>query len=181
VEIGKALGAKVIAVAGGPSHCETAKSHGADYVIDHRAEDFRTRIMEITGGVGANVIYDSIGGDVMLQSIRSLAWEGRVLTIGYASGAIPEIPANRLLLKNASVMGFNIGHYYGWSPGVDRSEHVGAVDEMVAGVLELYQKGALKPTIGAIYPLARFKEAMTAVLDRKVDGKCIVEITDADY
>ncbi len=181
VEIGKALGAKVIAVAGGPSHCDTAKSHGADYVIDHRDEDFRVRVQEITNGHGADVVYDSIGGDVMLQSIRALAWEGRVLTIGYASGTIPDIPANRLLLKNGSVMGFNLGHFFGWSPGGHRHDHIEELDKMVQGVVNLYAKGALKPTIGARYPLSQFKDAMKAVLDRKVDGKCVVEMTEEDY
>ena len=181
VEIGKAIGAKVIAVAGGASHCKTAKEHGADYVIDHREEDFREKIMQITDGIGADVIYDSIGGDVMANSIRALAWEGRILTIGYASGTIPDIPANRLLLKNASVMGFNLGHFFGWSPNGNRHDHVKDLDEMVAGVFDLYRKGCLKPTIGARYPLHEFKEAMTAVLDRKVDGKCVVEFDEADY
>src|SRR5690606_7679372 len=89
VEIGKALGATVIAVAGGEKHCASAKRHGADHVIDHRKQNFRDVVMEITGGKGVNVVYDSIGGDVTIQSIRSLAWEGRLLTIGYASGTIP--------------------------------------------------------------------------------------------
>ncbi|MBE7635973.1 zinc-binding dehydrogenase [Sneathiella sp. P13V-1] len=181
VEIGKAIGAKVIAVAGGPAHCKTAKEHGADYVIDHREEDFREKVLEITDGYGADVIYDSIGGEVMASSLRTLAWEGRILTIGYASGTIPDIPANRLLLKNASVMGFNLGHFFGWSPGCHRHDFVEELDEMVAGVFDLYRKGYLKPTIGASYPLHEFKEAMTAVLDRKVDGKCVVEFEEIDY
>ncbi|WP_169566718.1 NADPH:quinone oxidoreductase family protein [Sneathiella limimaris] len=181
VEIGKALGAKVIAVAGGASHCETALAHGADEAIDHQKVDFREAVLDLTDGRGVDVVYDSIGGDVTLQSIRALAWEGRLLTIGYASGTIPDIPANRLLLKNASVMGFNIGHYYGWTPGVDRSEHVQTVDKIVRGVLDQYEKGLLRPEIGARYSLEQFQEALDAVMNRKVDGKCVIELTDKDY
>ncbi|OUR77796.1 hypothetical protein A9Q83_09770 [Alphaproteobacteria bacterium 46_93_T64] len=181
VEIGKALGATVIAVAGGKKHCDMAARHGADYVIDHREDEFREKILEITEGRGVDVVYDSIGGDVTHQSIRSMAWEGRLLTIGYACGEIPKIPANLLLLKNISAMGFNLGHYYGWTPGVERKDFVHIVDEMVAGVLKLHSEGMIKPEVGAVYSLADFNEAMDAVLERKVDGKCVVELTDDDY
>ncbi|WP_025897465.1 NADPH:quinone oxidoreductase family protein [Sneathiella glossodoripedis] len=174
VEIAKALGCMVIAVAGGKSHCDTAKAHGADHVIDHRQLDFREEVLRITGGRGVDVVYDSIGGDATIQSIRSLAWEGKLLTIGYASGTIPDIPANRLLLKNASVMGFNMGHYYGWAPGVDRAEHSHTVDAMISGVLELFSDGHLRPEIGAVYTIDQFQEALAAVINRKVDGKCIL-------
>lgn len=181
VEIGKALGATVIAVAGGESHCQTAKDHGADYVIDHRAQDFREAALKLTNGVGVDAVYDSIGGEATLQSIRSLASEGRLLTIGYASGTIPDVPANRLLLKNASVMGFNMGHYYGWAPGVDRADHVETVDKMIKGVLDLYVAGHIRPDIGATYTLDTFHDALDAVLARQVDGKCILQISEADY
>lgn len=181
VEIGKALGATVIAVAGGEKHCEAARRHGADYVIDHRQEDFRERAMKFTDGRGVDVVYDSIGGDVTIQSIRSLAWEGRLLTIGYACGTIPNIAANTLLLKNASAMGFNLGHFFGWSPGGNRREHIHALDEMAAGVLDLYAKGLVKPEIGARFPLHRFVDALDAVVNREVDGKCVVEMSEEDY
>lgn len=181
VEIGKALGATVIAVAGGEKHCETARRHGADHVIDHRTENFRDVVLDITNGRGVDVVYDSIGGDVTIQSIRSLAWEGRLLTIGYACGTIPNIAANTLLLKNASAMGFNLGHFFGWSPGGTRREHIDALDEMAAGVLDLYAKGLVKPEIGARFPLHRFVEALDAVVNREVDGKCVVEMSEEDY
>lgn len=181
VEIGKALGATVIAVAGGASHCRTAKEHGADHVIDHRTHDFREEALRLTAGDGVDVVYDSIGGDMTLQAIRSLAWEGRLLTIGYASGTIPDIPANRLLLKNASAMGFNMGHYYGWAPGVDRAEHSHTVDAMIAGVLDLHNKGKIRPEVGAVYSLENFHDALDAVLGRSIDGKCVLAFSNADY
>jgi NADPH2:quinone reductase len=174
VEIAKAMGATVIAVAGGPSHCKTAQKHGADFTIDHRKCDFRDEVLRLTDGRGVDVVYDSIGGDATLQSIRSLAWEGRLLTIGYASGTIPDIPANRLLLKNASVMGFNMGHYYGWAPGVERAEHSETVDNMIAGVLDLFNKDQIRPEIGAVFTIEEFQDALDAVLNRQVDGKCIL-------
>lgn len=181
VDIGKALGATVIAVAGGEKHCETARRHGADHIIDHRTENFRDVVLDITNGRGVDVVYDSIGGDVTIQSIRSLAWEGRLLTIGYACGTIPNIAANTLLLKNASAMGFNLGHFFGWSPGGTRREHIDALDAMAAGVLDLYAKGLVKPEIGARFPLHQFIDALDAVVNREVDGKCVVEMSEEDY
>ncbi len=181
VEIGKALGATVIAVAGGETHCETARHHGADHVIDHRKENFRDVVMDITNGRGVDLVYDSIGGDVTIQSIRSLAYEGRLLTIGYACGEIPKIAANTLLLKNASAMGFNLGHFFGWSPGENRKQHIEALDGMTAGVLDLYAKNQIKPEIGARFPLSQFVDALDAVINRKVDGKCVIEMNEEDY
>jgi len=181
VEIGKAMGAKVIAVAGGASHTATALRHGADHVIDHRETDFREKVMEITSGRGVDVVYDSIGGEVTHKSIRSMAWEGRLLTIGYACGEIPDIPANMLLLKNISAMGFNLGHFFGWSPGGKREDYVSIVDEMVGGVLRLYELGKINPEVGASFPLHEFHDAMDAVLQRKVDGKCVTLMSEEDY
>jgi NADPH:quinone reductase len=181
VEIGKALGATVIAVAGGEKHCEAARRHGADHVIDHRKSSFRDIVMDITDGRGVDVVYDSIGGDVTHQSIRSMAWEGRLLTIGYACGEIPSIPANILLLKNISAMGFNLGHFFGWSPGGSREKYIDVLDGMVAGVLKLLADGKINPEIGARYPLSQFQDAMDAVIDRKVDGKCVIMMDDVDY
>lgn len=181
IEIGKALGATVIAVAGGEKHTETARKHGADYVIDHRKEDFRERVLEITNGRGAEVIYDSIGGEVTHKSLRCIAWEGRLLTIGYACGTIPEIPANLLLLKNVSAMGFNLGHFYGWTPGTKRSDFTEALDEMIGGLIDLYNEGKLKPEVGARFPLHQFHDAMDAVINRTVDGKCVVMLGEEDY
>ena len=181
VEIGKALGATVIAVAGGEKHCAAAKRYGADHIIDHRQSEFREKVMEITDGRGVDVVYDSIGGDVTLQSLRSLAWEGRLLTIGYACGEIPKIAANTLLLRNASAMGFNLGHFFGWSPGGSRAQHIDVLDDMIAGVLKLHADGKINPEVGARFPLSQFIKALDAVIDRKVDGKCVIIIGEEDY
>lgn len=181
VEIGKALGARVIGVAGGEAHCTTAKEHGADHVIDHRENDFKEKVREITDGRGVDVVYDVVGGETTRKSISSLAWEGRLLTIGYVSGTIPEVPANLLLLKNASIMGFNLGHFFGWTPGVPRQEVSSALDEMVKGLFTLYEKGHLKPQVESYLGLSQFQTALGAVIDRTVNGKCIIEHQEEDY
>src|SRR5262249_23691875 len=106
VEIGKAMGATVIAVAGGPQKLAVAKRQGADHLIDYSREDLRGRIKEITGGRGPDVIYDPVGGEAFDQCLRSIAWEGRIIVIGFAGGRISEIPANLVLVKNCDVIGF---------------------------------------------------------------------------
>jgi NADPH2:quinone reductase len=111
VEIGKKLGATVIATAGTPAKLAVAGDHGADHLIDHAAEDVRTRVLELTDGRGADVIYDPVGGAAFAASLRSVAWGGRILVIGFASGTIPQVPANILLVKHIGVLGFSWGTY----------------------------------------------------------------------
>ena len=107
IEVGKAMGATVIASAGGADKLAAAKSVGADHLIDYRTEDLRTKVLELTGGRGADVIYDPVGGDAFAASIRCVAPEGRIIPMGFASGVIPQIPANILLVKNVTVIGFS--------------------------------------------------------------------------
>ena len=118
VEIGKAMGAKVIAAARGPEKLEIAKQHGADELIDYESEDLRTKVKELTGERGVDVVYDPVGGDYFDAALRCLAWEGRILVIGFAAGRIPEIPANRLLLKSAQAIGVYWGAYRQHDPSV---------------------------------------------------------------
>jgi NADPH2:quinone reductase len=122
VEIGKILGATVIATAGGPRKTAFAREHGADHVIDYRAGDFREEVLKLTGGRGVDRVYDPVGGDVFTQSLRCMATEGRICPIGFAGGTIPQVPANILLVKSIAVMGFNYGYYAGWSPHDARFE-----------------------------------------------------------
>jgi NADPH2:quinone reductase len=105
------LGARVIATARGATHLAVASAHGASAVIDTGSEDVRARIKELTDGRGADVLFDPIGGEIFQASLRSVAWSGRILVIGFASGQIPQIPANILLVKNASALGFYWGSY----------------------------------------------------------------------
>src|SRR5690606_3640891 len=111
VEIGKRLGATVIATAGGADKLKVAAAHGADHLIDYKKEDIRERVKEITGGRGADVVYDPVGGDAFAASLRSTAPDGRILVVGFAGGTVPQIPANILLVKNITVIGFYWGAY----------------------------------------------------------------------
>src|SRR4030095_4053319 len=114
IEVGKAMGAIVIASAGGADKLAAAREAGADHLIDYRSEDLRGRVLELTGGRGAAVIYDPVGGSACDISLRCVAPEGRLIPMGFASGTIPQIPANILLVKNVTVIGFYYGYYTGW-------------------------------------------------------------------
>ena len=105
VEVGKAMGATVIATAGGPEKLKIAREHGADHLIDYRTEDVRERVKAITEGKGADVVFDPVGGKVFEASLRSIAWGGRLLIVGFAAGEVQQIPANILLVKSVAAMG----------------------------------------------------------------------------
>jgi NADPH2:quinone reductase len=174
VEIGKILGATVIATAGGPHKTAFAKAHGADHVIDYAASDFREEVLKLTGGRGVDRIYDPVGGEVFTQSLRCLAVEGRICPIGFASGTIPQVPANILLVKSISVMGFNYGYYIGWSPHDARFEEAGrllALNERLRGWVEA---GLCRPHVDRTFRLDQAAEAMRALLERKVTGRVAV-------
>ena len=176
VEIGKILGATVIATAGGPRKTAFAKAHGADHVIDYSATDFREEVLKLTGGRGADRIYDPVGGDVFNQSLRCLAVEGRICPIGFAGGTIPQIPANILLVKSIAVMGFNYGYYVGWSPHdarFEQAERVLALMDLIKGWCEA---GLCRPHVDRTYPLDEVPQALKALLDRSVLGRVAVNM-----
>ena len=166
VEVGKAMGATVIAAAGGPSKCAIARQHGADHVIDYRAENLRERVREITGKSGCNVIFDPVGGDVFDTALRCLAWEGRLIVIGFASGRIPSAPANILLVKNCGVLGFYWGAYRRREPARFR-----AAFEKLLG---WHGEGRLNPHVSQTLPLERAGEALRSLLDRRATGKLVL-------
>jgi NADPH2:quinone reductase len=166
VQIGKILGATVIATARGAEKLDVAKANGADHLIDYGKEDVRARVLEITGGRGANVIYDPVGGDVFDASLRCVAWEGRVLVIGFASGRIPSAPANRLLVKNFSLLGFYWGAYYRQDPGVIRR----SFEELLRWQVD----GLLSPFISSTFPLEDAGEAMKMLMERRSTGKVVL-------
>lgn len=166
VEIGTTLGARVIACASSPEKLALAEKYGASHLIDYSKEDIRERVLEITGKRGANVIYDPVGGDAFDASMRCIAWEGRLLVVGFASGRIPKAPANYILLKNCSLVGVIWGAYLGRDPAVVRS----AMEEL----LGWYGQGKLKPHISATFPLAEAAEAMKSMMARKSTGKIVL-------
>ncbi|SJZ32902.1 NADPH2:quinone reductase [Enhydrobacter aerosaccus] len=174
VEIGKILGATVIATAGGARKADFAKAHGADHVIDYRATDFRDEVLRLTNGRGVDRIYDPVGGDVFTQSLRCLAVEGRICPIGFASGTIPQIPANILLVKSIAVMGFNYGYYVGWSPHDARFEQAGRTLALMERIRGWCDAGLCHPHVDRTFRLDQAAEAMRALLERSVAGRVAV-------
>jgi NADPH2:quinone reductase len=166
VEIGKKMGAQVIAIAGGAEKCAVARAHGADATIDHQTDSIRDRIKELTGGRGADVVYDPVGGDVFDECLRAVNWEARILLIGFAGGRIQSVPANRILIKNVSVVGVVWGAQAARDPVL--------VSNNLRGLLDWYGEGRLKPHVAKTYPLAEAGAAMEALLSRKYPGRIVL-------
>ncbi len=166
VEIGKLLDARVIATARGAEKLARAGEYGAEVLIDYSEEDVRARVLEITDGRGADVIYDPVGGDIFDVSRRCIAFEGRLLVIGFASGRIPEVPANHPLVKNYSVVGTYWGSYLQNNPAVIRE----SFDEL----LRWYAEGRLRPHISHALPLDQVGTALELLKSRKSTGKVVL-------
>jgi NADPH2:quinone reductase len=168
VEIGKAMGARVIACAGGPEKLAVAKQYGADFLIDYSREDIRAKVKEITGGPGADVVYDPVGGDAFDAALRSIAWEGRIVIIGFAAGRIPQIPANIALVKNISIIGFYWGSYQSRRPEL--------VQTSFAQLFRWFEEGKLKPHISQIFDLKHVADALELMRQRKSTGKVVLKM-----
>jgi NADPH2:quinone reductase len=166
VAIGKQLGATVIATARGAAKLKVAGEHGADHLVDTGEEDVRSRIKALTDGRGADVIYDPVGGDLFTASLRSIAFEGRILVIGFASGDVPQIPANHLLVKNVDVIGLN------WPAYVDANPQV--MTDSFRTLIHWFLDGSIKPHVSATYPLANAAEALDQLVGRKSTGKIVI-------
>jgi NADPH:quinone reductase len=166
VQIGRALGARVIATAGGREKCEIARKAGAEVALDSREDDFVARVLEETDGRGADVIYDSVGGDTTDRSLKCIAWNGRLLVIGFASGEIPTVKLNRVLLKNISLIGLH------WSAYPEREpERIAACFE---GLFELMGRSGFEPLVSARYSLDQAGQALEALGSRKTVGKVVI-------
>lgn len=166
VAIGKQLGATVIATASSPDKLAVAREHGADRLIDTSREDVRERIKALTDGRGADVVYDPVGGELFTASLRSIAFEGRILVIGFAGGTVPQIPANHLLVKNVDVIGLNWPAYAELQPQV--------MTESFRILLQWYLAGAIRPYVSAVYRLERAVDAVEQVVARKSTGKVVL-------
>ena len=166
VELGKQMGARVIAAAGGTEKCNVTIDHGADFAIDYKSESIKERVREITDGIGADVVYDAVGGDVFDQAIRAVNWEARMLIIGFASGRIQQVPANLILVKNISVVGVVYGAQ------TERDPAYGA--SFVQEAADFFRQGKLKPHTGKVFPLEDATGAMNALLSRDYAGKIIL-------
>jgi len=166
VEIGKIMGARVIACASSDEKLALAREHGADALINYATSDLRERIREVTAGRGVDVVYDPVGGGYAEPALRSLAAGGRYLVIGFASGEIPRIALNLLLLKVVSLVGVFWGAFAKAQPQRNAAN--------LAELLSWYTQGRLRPHVSATFPLERYREALDAVVQRKVLGKVVL-------
>lgn len=167
VQIGKALGARVIGTVGSAEKVEVAKKAGCDEVINYKDEDFVEKVKELTDGRGADVIYDPVGGEVFDKSTKVIAWGGRLLVVGFAGGKIPSVQTNRVLLKNCSIVGVFWGSYEIHQPH--------KIEETFQALTEMYAKGHLKPVTCAVYPLVELPQALKHIGSRQSYGKVIVQ------
>jgi NADPH2:quinone reductase len=166
VEIGKVLGARVIAAASSDDKLAVCREHGADETINYAAEDLREGIRRATGGKGVDVIYDPVGGAYAEAAIRSSSWRARYLVIGFAGGDIPKIPLNLPLLMERSIVGVYWGEWARRTP----AEFAASVRELAAW----FAQGKVKPHVSATYPLAQAARALRDMADRKVKGKVVL-------
>jgi NADPH2:quinone reductase len=166
IQLGKAAGAHVIATAGGARKTAVCRELGADHVIDYTTEDFVPIVKEITGGHGADVVYDPVGGDVFDKSRRCIAFEGRLLVVGFTSGRHPEAPANHVLVKNYSVVGLHWGLYRKHDPALFPAVH----EELT----RLVAQGAIDPLVGEVLPMDQAPQALARLADRGTVGKVVL-------
>ena len=166
IEIGKAMGARVIAAASSDDKLALCRKVGADETVNYSTENLRDRIDELTAGRGADVVYDAVGGRHTEPALRALAWRGRLLVIGFAAGEIPKIPLNLTLLKERSI----IGVYWGDSVKHDPVGHLANLHQLH----EWFAAGTIRPVISARFPLAAAKEAIASIANRQVKGKIVV-------
>ncbi len=166
VELGKLMGAKVIAAASTQEKLDICKKYGADEVINYKEEDLKKRVKELTGGKGANVVYDPVGGDYTEAALRATAWEGRFLIVGFPAG-IAKIPMNLPLLKGCQIVGVFWGSFATKDPNANMKNTM--------DLITYFGKGQLKPHIHGTYTLENSRQALIDMMDRKVMGKIIIE------
>jgi NADPH2:quinone reductase len=167
IQLAKHWGARVIATAGGSEKAALCLQLGADVAIDYAAEPLLDALRRVVGSAGVDVVVDPVGGQVAIDSLRCLAWGGRLIIVGFAGGGIAELPTNRLLLKNAGALGVYWGEY--------RRHHPELVSEVFAELFELYRTGIVRPLIRDVFPLTDAERALTALAARKTVGKVVLE------
>jgi NADPH2:quinone reductase len=168
IEIGKALGAHVIACASSADKLEVCREHGADALVNYATEDLRERIREITAGRGVDVVYDAVGGPYTEPALRATAWRGRLLAVGFAAGEIPKIPLNLPLLKGCAIVGVFWGEFARREPR--------AFAESIAQLGAWYREGKLRPHVSQILPLEKAAEALRLMAERRVKGKVVLTV-----
>jgi NADPH2:quinone reductase len=165
IEIGKCLGARVIAAASSPEKLAYCREHGADATIDYKSEDLKERAKALSNG-GVDVVYDAVGGDATEAALRTMAWGGRHLVIGFASGSIPKVPANLVLLKSCELVGVFWGAFAQRSPAENRAH----VERLMAWLVE----GRIRPHVDTVLPFDRAREALERLERREVKGKVVL-------
>ena len=168
IEIGKILGARVIACASTDEKLAVCRAHGADETINYATEDLRERMKTLTGGNGPNVVYDPVGGNYTEPALRSIAWRGRLLVVGFAAGDIPKIPLNLTLLKGCAIVGVFWGEFTRREP----KAFAASMQRLAAW----YAEGKLKPHISGRYPLEGAASALTKMANREVTGKVVLTV-----
>ncbi|MBL6456328.1 NADPH:quinone oxidoreductase family protein [Belnapia sp. T6] len=172
VQLGRALGARVIACASTPEKCRAALDAGAAHAV--APGEFREEVLALTGGRGVDVVFDPVGGAAFTQSLRCMAPEARLLAIGFASGEIPQVPANLLLVKNIAVIGVYWGYYTGWARQPPSARARRRVAEGFAALFRLFEEERIAPLVQAEFPFDRFAEALGIVEGRAAIGKVVL-------
>ena len=168
IQLGKAAGAIVIATAGSDEKVEVCRELGADHAINYKTQDFVEEVKKITGGRGADVVYDPVGGDVYDRSTKCIAFEGRIVIVGFTSGRIPQAATNHVLVKNYSVVGLHWGLYSKRAPEL--------IPLATKALFELYEAGKIKPYVSTRLPLSEAPRALTSVAEGKSTGKVILTV-----
>lgn len=166
VELGKALGARVIAAASSDEKLAVARAAGADELINYADGELKDKVKALTDGKGADVIYDPVGGDLFDQCMRAINWNGRVLVVGFTGGYIPKVPINLILLKGCQV----VGVFYGSFTAREAALNAQNFEE----ILDLFKAGKINPLVGAEYPLEQYAEALRCLSERRATGKVVV-------
>jgi NADPH2:quinone reductase len=170
VELGKTMGARVIAAASSEEKLAICQQHGADECINYTREDLKERLKQLTGGQGVDVIYDPVGGAYAEPALRGMAWGGRYLVVGFAAGEIPRIPLNLLLLKGAAIVGVFWGSFTTRDPQRGQAH--------LRELMTWFHEGRLRPHISATYPLERVADALNDLRTRKITGKAVLLVTE---
>jgi NADPH2:quinone reductase len=166
VQIGKRMGARVIAAASTPEKLATCLAHGADLTVNYTREDLKARVKELTNGAGADVVFDPVGGQLTEAAVRATAWGGRLLVLGFTTGEIPRLPLNLVLLKSCSIVGVFWGMWVMREP----ERAMGVMSEVLAGAKD----GTLAPHVSLKVPLDRALDALQTVAGRRIQGKAVV-------
>jgi NADPH2:quinone reductase len=176
VEIACQLGATVIACASTDAKRAEALARGAHFAL--APDDLAAQVKQVTGGRGADVVVDPVGGDLFDRALRAAAANARILSVGFASGRIPQAPLNLLLVKNLTLHGFFVGRYIGWTPANERAQHAPALQAVMRTLCSWASEGRIRPTVSKVYPMTGLPDALAALEARQVVGKVAIKIKE---